>query len=1611
MPDENYLQDTTEFDIGAYLERRRMQAGFQHPLITKVGSMGAPASTQQALQDMLASGSAQQQQPAPKERGGFFGFLERNVGRPLGYVVTQVMPAWAELVTSPLADSYIKGHFGEETYNRYKQNQKIEGLSFSEEVKNEGWLSALNNGIRRLAGSRKERPGFFWGEKIIGEIVLDPTTYIGWGIASKIPILGKCGVGYVMDVLPTQIWRHTAGAGARALGRGVGGRVIPLLAKSNEAIVYGRAMEVENAANRLFGAAAINSDDPAVTKKFIQQFISWRTPDGPIPYEWVQEFEKATGLTITAEDVGVMADVFRQMDDIDYISKVTSEKFETFDNWINVAESKNRTPREFIKDLVTQTRLAQQGTLRGQYEAKLAQGFVRRTMAKTMWGIQTFNDTKIGRWAVNNPAKAMLFFGNYAPFNYVEDVARAMGAGSFAPTHQLSQGSFVVMTGGMSAPIEFRAVGELTGAGGSELANALQMLGGKVGKVPEFAGGTIPGVREAMQPLARFQITVAEMGSNVKRGVFIDVTLEHMEEAALKAFGETAEYKAMRQAIDAVPTLAKTKEMAHLPQMVRYLAARGEFDAVEQLDRIFTKGNLDIMKIQDVIQRDMPNVNFLVREEMSRTLQQEGLAAIPKLKQQLRASAWAKLETLHPQIHGIMFDAKLAHFEAQLAKGVRDPQAIADTWRDMIMHTQHAMASIDTITSGTVAAGATQGMRTGKVYDKFMAEEFAEMIGVIDKQLAKMDAMLDTSMAKLIDAPLEGRRHLEGVYGNYKKWLKMTRDEFQKTASNNADIVERYYPSAAKGSGPNKWAKEVDAIVGGNYTSLSKLPAKVREIMYRPRNLEFTEAARRGVEVPKFAGVDLRAAMEGKATITKADVFDCIRKAYHEEKSELFMKHAAKTTGSPRLTATGRLHYDRSNISKRLEQLFADLHMDAVPLPAVDDFSKLSKAARKKAKALEEQAEGSLKRRLEELQIQKSTVWQNIEHQIDTAVDGAEKVLRHGAAGDEAIYAARQYLKNVATEGRKFTANPLVANTLRKNADDAAEVGIRTIKEAFPNYNDQLVGDMLMRMINPFWIYQSRAWPWMLQQSIRHPGTAHMFGPDGRYWQLTDDGYIPEPLAGMQFSPIRGTVIGRLRRAFRGPMPLRFTGPMTGIEKGQQAMERLGFFPGVHVTLPVEMLGTITSEGTAVDIQSAMVESAPPMPSSALNAFVAVANAAGPEWLGNVANRMFPSKFREYYAAKVLYETHQVSLSQAKKLGHDDWIREATAAAAGYQLMEEQLSLTRINPEKWQKIREEKYKMVEEITGITPEEQEKYRLAGQSIGSVVPLSRLDRDKIKMLDGYEAMIEASRTLNEGIREEYSETMSDRYNMMEEMRQSMLQEQLSDDMRLQEGWMTPDQWRENYYDRWREYRATLDNLVISQYFGKLGRTPEEQDAVRKRLGYTEDIMSPVDLVIDTMFSMEPPMDVYGNKDWTSLFEAQEELLNLLPAEEQQLVRDYLNRNSTPLMKKFREGREYMRPYWNVEDELPKWYGKIGYEEEAKELQALFPLVRQQTLDIWKAINSGMPVDFARWQQKLPGSARLRRHIEEWRWHLAANPAHPLYDPRINDFLRTFYGQEIV
>ncbi|GAF89250.1 unnamed protein product, partial [marine sediment metagenome] len=253
---------------------------------------------------------------------------------------------------------------------------------------------------------------------------------------------------------------------------------------------------------------------------------------------------------------------------------------------------------------------------------------------------------------------------------------------------------------------------------------------------------------------------------------------------------------------------------------------------------------------------------------------------------------------------------------------------------------------------------------------------------------------------------------------------------------------------------------------------------------------------------------------------------------------------------------------------------------------------------------------------------------------------------------------------------------------------------------SYPTYDDANIIDETMRAIFPFWNYELFRWKWIPRTFMRTPGTMSALA---RYMDYTDQGYMPVPATDLQINILRGTVwMGGLRSFYLRDFP-EYHDATPGIEF-LDYIGRAGFFPGVHVMLPIVMFG---AAGTAPEFG----QLAPAWMKTGLSAL----RVLSPQHIGAVLEIVYPDRFRDYLTmmqlASMGYDGDEIWKKKQQDIALTDeeeklWLQAVNKVDGIKGILMNQTGLFRIRPDEFTQIRQEMHLAIEEATGVPVKTQE-----------------------------------------------------------------------------------------------------------------------------------------------------------------------------------------------------------------------------------------------------------------------------------------------------------------
>lgn len=544
---------------------------------------------------------------------------------------------------------------------------------------------------------------------------------------------------------------------------------------------------------------------------------------------------------------------------------------------------------------------------------------------------------------------------------------------------------------------------------------------------------------------------------------------------------------------------------------------------------------------------------------------------------------------------------------------------------------------------------------------------------------------------------------------------------------------------------------------------------------------------------------------------------------------------------------------------------------------------------------------------------------------------------------DEEITAIGKYLDDTAkaVEDLMYTVKPPIKgkppvrvlkeeykdfDSLRQSAMDEAH---KWYYKEYPDYTNANAFDALMKSIYPYWTYESQRWFWLPRAFVRHPG---LFTTFERWQNNSDYGYVHIPNTSVDINPFRGTIFGTLTtRLTRRDFPEYYDslGAGKGLVEFNDYLSRFGFYPGAHIGIPLAMMGGLEQQ---------MGETVPSIWKTPLNALIA----ARPEdesvkWL---SEHIFSDRFREYmtilevnkrgYRGAHIWTKikEEIELTEEEQSVWDS----ARQEAAIHGVFFEQFGLFRLRTEEQYKAYEESSKIIEELTGYTPEQQDWLRRHGYRIWDMVGgLSPTNQAILQELESYKWLGTVTPLLPSRQQLELRKLDLDWDEVMR-----YTEDTLQTKLQLQQDFLVGRLSPADYNDRLQTLYADQRTYIDSKVEANPNMTLEGRKEYYKKYGIPTPVQHPMRELLNLYFSVELKDKVDEETgqlivDWDTFFAQRMAIEDAIPEELKDEWEDYLTRNSTRIEEIRRDVyAKYFRKYYDV------WEATLsGYPAEEQKL----------------------------------------------------------------------------
>lgn len=503
----------------------------------------------------------------------------------------------------------------------------------------------------------------------------------------------------------------------------------------------------------------------------------------------------------------------------------------------------------------------------------------------------------------------------------------------------------------------------------------------------------------------------------------------------------------------------------------------------------------------------------------------------------------------------------------------------------------------------------------------------------------------------------------------------------------------------------------------------------------------------------------------------------------------------------------------------------------------------------------------------------------------------------------------------------------------------------------FTDYNNMNMVDSVMRMIFPFWTYESQRWPWIARTILQKPAVAHSIG---LYSNETDYGYLHVPGTDFEINPFRGSVfMGGFARLRRKDYPSYYNN-FPGLNEVIDGMGRFGFYPGVHISAPLTIFGSSANPNWA--------ELYPAWLRTPLDAYMAAfPNSQAAKVLQQT---IFPDRYRNYMIGLELgsMEGVDADLILSKKQQNIELTPEEQAAwnralrkVSIFSACNEQGAIARFNPNERYQATHQAEALIEEITGLNSRQQkwvtEHSNITGRTLANYFPLGNEQYNALMEAAGLKAWSNVTLPMLPADQQEERARTILFWSDYEQLRNGVISGSMPESMSGQQSFLDIDQqffdylssgsglngasWRTTTADLSSELRAQLDGLHAASEYADLPITREE------RMQYAIDhhkpmpTYSPMQELLWQYYSIKPekaidPETGLATTDWDTYWKKLDAMLFAMDDQTRVEFLSKLQEDWTPMRKLYWSvNRIYIRAYRNV----PTKVAEVRYTGEQK------------------------------------------------------------------------------
>lgn len=492
---------------------------------------------------------------------------------------------------------------------------------------------------------------------------------------------------------------------------------------------------------------------------------------------------------------------------------------------------------------------------------------------------------------------------------------------------------------------------------------------------------------------------------------------------------------------------------------------------------------------------------------------------------------------------------------------------------------------------------------------------------------------------------------------------------------------------------------------------------------------------------------------------------------------------------------------------------------------------------------------------------------------------------------------------------------------------------------SYPTYDDANIIDESMRAVFPFWNYEMFRWRWIPRTAMRTPGA--MTGV-ARWMNYSDQGYVPVPGTDLQMNILRGSVwMGGLRSFYLRDFP-EYYDVFPGMEFIDY-IARAGFFPGIHVMLPIVAFGAAVGKPEVGQLAPAWVRTG-----------LSGLRTLSPEHIGAVLEHIYPDRFRDYmvmltlgeegYDADLIWRKKQTG----EKLTEEEeelWLKAANRVDGVKGILMQQTGLFRIRPQEFTEIRKSMRSAIEEATGVPILVQEQidrqYPVTGKRFSDYYKLDIYQQKLLYEWETYRRWQGVTTPLYPSSWQLLDVKIRDYYEELEKVYTEARTVGVYEDDKLirpsmvemnrqfVEGEIGPDQWMGFRSDLVGSLAEAVRVLGESPAYKDVPKTFEERAKMLEERNIPTPTQTPDQELLYYYYELRPEYkwnweSQRMERDFDTYYAYIDILLESLDAPHRERLLQRIQADWTPMEKLYWQiSRDFMRPYRNLRDIVLREY----------------------------------------------------------------------------------------